>query len=755
MDLTKIFVGASKAHISNLLCLEKSIKDTPYFIVDQDGFVLEFSDTAKLKVDDLSVGLSFDSVFSDIAFHDVALSEMKKISCTGKGKLNIILLPLSLVDKKTFMIFLLDDEHDFLDSYCDITDELVVIFDRNNKVKHFNARCAEKLPFFNDHKNYESISLESIVNDKDVIKKISDEDTKCFTVKFYHDCYVYQLVMNKIFSDGKFLGTKIQWIDITGQEDELNVLRNSLEEKNLANIALDVNDNAIVVLDRSGVVVSVNKSANNFFKIHSKEVGVKSGDLIIGNEISHYIPNILLNEIKLQRKKVISLSLNNCFFNVTCTAIFNGDDFYGVSLSFVDVTQEVQMTTDIERMVSAAEQGDFTMQLPLEGKSGGNLTLTKGLNNLSGTIETALNDIARVLGAVSRGTLTERITRDYKGAFSELKSNTNNTIEKLTSVIHKISGSAKHITSSAQSIAAGNNDLSSRTDQQASSLEVTATSMEEITTTVRQSSENANKANELSSSAQEKAVEGGRVVSEVVEAMRGINESSKKINDIIGVIDEIAFQTNLLALNAAVEAARAGEQGRGFAVVAGEVRNLAQRSAAAAKEIKTLIKNSVSKVDSGTKLVNQSGKTLADLVESVKAVSSMMSEISSASKEQTSGIEQVNASVSNMDEMTQKNAELVHRASLSGNEMAEQAAMLIEEIAFFSIDESYSASLNALNGSEITALPTGVNNVFERGTSDNNDNSDKRNTTAPVNIDSGHIDHSMSAFSNDDEWEDF
>jgi|GEM_PF-3441748 len=746
MDFTKLLVGVSKAHVNHLLCVEKSIKNIPSLLVDQDGVVIDFSDAAKKKLDNLSVGVSFNDVFSEVNFDDITASEVKMFSYDKNNNTNIVFLPLNITDKNHFMVLIFDNDQDLLDGYCDMTDELVIIFDANNKIKHFNSRCTEKLPFFKNHKDYSSLSLEGMINDEDVIAKISDEKTRYYTVKFYHDCYVYQLVINKIFSDGKMLGTKIQWIDITSQEDELNILRNSLEEKTLANMALDINNNAIVILDRSGVVTNLNESASDLFKRNSHLINHKNIDSLLGNKISYYIPDISLSEIKSQRKKIISLSFSHSFFDITCTAIFDGGNFYGVSLSFLDVTQEKKMTDDIEKMVNAAEQGDFTMQLSLEGKSGGSLTLTKGLNNLSGTIEAALNDIARVLGAVSRGMLTERITRDYNGAFSELKNNTNNTIEKLTSVINKISGSAKHITSSAQSIAAGNNDLNSRTHQQATSLEMTATSMEEITTTVRQSSENANRANELSSNAQEKAIEGGRVVSEVVEAMRGINESSKKINDIIGVIDEIAFQTNLLALNAAVEAARAGEQGRGFAVVAGEVRNLAQRSAAAAKEIKILIKNSVSKVDSGTKLVNQSGETLADLVESVKVVSSMMSEISSASKEQTSGIEQVNMSVSSMDEMTQKNADLVHRASLCGNEMAEQAAMLIEEISFFSVDDAYIPSQNTAHTNSIPSLISDVDSTVDYALTDNSTPKDLEDDTSDV---------SMSAFSNDDEWEDF
>jgi methyl-accepting chemotaxis protein len=239
------------------------------------------------------------------------------------------------------------------------------------------------------------------------------------------------------------------------------------------------------------------------------------------------------------------------------------------------------------------------------------------------------------------------------------------------------------VASGAEEISQGNADLSQRTEEQASSLEETASSMEEMTSTVRQNADNAKVANELAEKTSSKAIQGGEVVNRAVQSMSGINESSKKIADIIGVIDEIAFQTNLLALNAAVEAARAGEQGRGFAVVAGEVRNLAQRSAGAAKEIKDLIRDSVSKVEDGTLLVNESGETLKDIVASVKRVTDMISDIAEASVEQSSGIEQVNKAVTQMDEMTQQNAALVEEASAAGESMAEQANDMRRLLNFF------------------------------------------------------------------------
>lgn len=299
-----------------------------------------------------------------------------------------------------------------------------------------------------------------------------------------------------------------------------------------------------------------------------------------------------------------------------------------------------------------------------------------------------LQDAVRVAQTVAAGDLTSHIevhSRDETGMLLQALKDMNASLLK---VVTDVRASTEEINVAAGQIAQGNMDLSSRTENQAASLEETASSMEEITSTMKHNSDNARQANQLSFSASEVAQKGGAVVNQVVETMGSINESSKKIVDIISVIDGIAFQTNILALNAAVEAARAGEQGRGFAVVASEVRNLAQRSASAAKEIKSLINDSVEKVDQGSRLVDQAGLTMQEVVESVKRVSDIINEITAASTEQSSGIEQVNTSVIQMDQITQQNAALVEEAAAAAGSLQMQTEKLNDLVGVFKLNQA-------------------------------------------------------------------
>ncbi|MBD9470183.1 methyl-accepting chemotaxis protein [Pseudoxanthomonas sp. PXM01] len=341
---------------------------------------------------------------------------------------------------------------------------------------------------------------------------------------------------------------------------------------------------------------------------------------------------------------------------------------------------------EIKRLAQSAATGDFSLRGDVRKYQHDFRDMVAGLNRLMETTDANLAEVSLLLQAIARGDLTARMEGDFHGVFARMRDDANATVVQLRDIVRHIQGASASIDAAAGEIAAGNTDLSRRTEQQAANLEETAASMEELTSTVRQNADSARQANQLAIGAASIASEGGATVSRVVTTMADIEQSSKKIAEIISVIDGIAFQTNILALNAAVEAARAGEQGRGFAVVASEVRTLAQRSANAAKEIKGLIETSVDKVADGSALVNQAGATMAEIVASVQRVTDIMAEISAASQEQSAGIEQVNQAIVQMDETTQQNAALVEEATAAARSMEEQAQQLIQAVDVFVLD---------------------------------------------------------------------
>ncbi len=341
------------------------------------------------------------------------------------------------------------------------------------------------------------------------------------------------------------------------------------------------------------------------------------------------------------------------------------------------------INNEIKHLAQAAAAGDFSVRGDQAAFQFDFALMVGDLNSMMEVNDRNLGKLSALLRAIAQGDLTARMHGEFHGVFAHMRDDANATVSQLTRIVGRIQESTSSINLAAGEIAQGNSDLSRRTEQQAANLEETAASMEELTSTVRQNAEHARQANQLAIGAASVASQGGAVVSQVVDTMSGIEVSSKKIAEIISVIDGIAFQTNILALNAAVEAARAGEQGRGFAVVASEVRTLAQRSANAAKEIKHLIDDSVGKVAEGSSLVHKAGATMGEIVASVQRVTDIMTEISAASQEQSAGIEQVNQTITQMDETTQQNAALVEEATASARALEEQAGELREAVAQF------------------------------------------------------------------------
>ncbi|MCC4633952.1 methyl-accepting chemotaxis protein [Xanthomonas dyei] len=343
------------------------------------------------------------------------------------------------------------------------------------------------------------------------------------------------------------------------------------------------------------------------------------------------------------------------------------------------------MNSEIKLLAQAAANGDFSVRGDAQRFQHDFRAMVDSLNQLMSTADANLQSLSTVLQAIAAGDLTSRMQGDFHGVFARMRDDANATVTQLADIVGRIQRSTDAINDAASEIASGNQDLSQRTEQQAANLEETAASMEELTSTVRNNAEHAKRASQLVVGAATVASQGGEVVGQVVGTMAGIQAASRKIADIIGVIDGIAFQTNILALNAAVEAARAGEQGRGFAVVASEVRTLAQRSAGAAKEIKHLIDDSVSRVEHGNQLVGQAGRTMQDIVDSVQSVATIMHEISEASLQQSQGIEQVGQTVTQMDQATQQNAALVEEATAAARAMEEQAQQLRDAVSVFQV----------------------------------------------------------------------
>jgi methyl-accepting chemotaxis protein len=515
----------------------------------------------------------------------------------------------------------------------------------------------------------------------------------------------------------------------TSIRSNLEIATTKAEEMLRIKSALDATSINLRIADKDGNIVYLNpaliKTLQKTQDVIRQKLPSFDANNIIGQSIGMFYDDAqtALNILKnLRTERQANIVIGGRDYWLITNPIFNADGVQqGTVGQWIDKTDELRTQTEIAELVKGAAAGDLSHRINLDGKTGFFLDLAQNINQMVASTDGVINETVGALGRIANGDLTHNIDTDYEGAYGVIKDNANLTMARLTDIVTEIQSVSHNINISAAEISAGNVDLSQRTEEQASSLEETASSMEEMASTVKQNAENAMQANKLAFTASELAVWGNEVVGGVVSTMTDINASAKKMGDIVGVIDGIAFQTNILALNAAVEAARAGEQGRGFAVVAAEVRSLSQRSAVAAKEIKQLIGDSVSKIEGGSKLVKEAGNNMDEIVTAVKKVTEIVGEIASASQQQSAGIDQVNNAITNMDEVTQQNAALVEQAAAAANSMEQQTQGLIDSVAVFKLKNTNEMK-HLQNGSQLNVI---VQNKFLNNNNASNSISNK------------------------------
>ncbi len=497
-----------------------------------------------------------------------------------------------------------------------------------------------------------------------------------------------------IEDDGE-MGELMRYVKMLSQQMgfEVNDAKEAARRSQRIKVALDNVSSNVMMAANDGEIIYCNEAVLEMMRRAETDIREQLPDFdvdkIVGSnfDIFHKNPDHqrrMLDALKTTHRGRIRVGKRS--FDLIANPVVDDSGVrLGTVVEWADVTDQLIAEEQVDNLIRQASMGQLDERLDASIYTGFMNQIATGVNQMLDAVVEPMREVKRVLQSLSQGDLTQKMEGEFHGEFAELNEALDSSLDNLNQMVSEIRTAGASISTGASEIASGNTTLSQRTEEQAASLEETAASMEEMTSTVKQNADNADEARRLAADAQKLAEKGGEISNRVVRSMGDISGSSTKIAEIIGVIDEIAFQTNLLALNAAVEAARAGEQGRGFAVVASEVRSLAQRSASAAKEIKELINDSVQKVEEGGAFVDESGKALSEIMAAIKNVSNIINEIAAASREQATGIEQVNIAVTQMDEGTQQNAALVEEVAAASSSMEEQAAQLDRLVNAFKV----------------------------------------------------------------------
>jgi methyl-accepting chemotaxis protein len=509
-------------------------------------------------------------------------------------------------------------------------------------------------------------------------------------------------------------GDKNLVIEATKRNDELGVIARSLDSVRAhgvlsARIQAAVNNISgnVIISSPEGKILLANNSALNLLKVLQKEIREKDSSFSI-DDISSSSTHAFLTPSEReglehsQTPLVKQISFGTYTISLTAIPARNSfGDYLGFVIELKDMTSDLKFESEIQALIQSSKEGDLDRRIDLAGQSGFLEKFGIGLNTRNQIWHQMIEELDKAFQELSKGNMTVSVHPTYdSGKWKTIGDNANNAVDKIRDTLGKAYETIQNIILGSSHILTGAESLARRSEQQASTLEETAASMEELSSTVKHNAENSQQVSQLAHAAKGKAEKGGEIVGHAIEAISHIEESSSKMTEIISVIEEIAFQTNLLALNAAVEAARAGEAGKGFAVVADEVRSLAQRSAQASKQIKTLILDSNQQVKDGVSLVHQTGSTLKEIVDSIKQVADLITEIANASREQSYGVEQINVAVNQLDEVTQKNASMAQESTVTAQALSDQSQNLLHLMDFFSLGEKTNDLKNSIKKNE-------------------------------------------------------